>query len=461
MLVWLLACNTGTEVKIGTYNSPPSATILSPGDGEAFDEGTVIHFQAKVSDSYDSSPDLTVIWSSDLQGDLGSAAIPDVNGNLIYSTANLQVGTHVVTLTVLDSDQASSQDTVTVEIIDLPEAPEITLVQPLENDSTIQGEPYTLIVQVWDARDDLNTLDVTMTSQIDGDICQTNPDETGLALCDSLLTPGTHNLVFTVHNSIGYEASVSTYFDVISLLDIDDDSDGFTENQGDCDDNDPTVNPGVPEVANNLDDNCNGVADEGTVNFDDDGDGFSESQGDCNDNNTAIAPNVTEICGNSIDDNCNGTQDEQNATGCTTYNRDADLDGYGDPSLTECWCQPGGSTGEFTVGNGNDCFDGNSQARPGQGGFFATHRGDGSFDYNCDNNQEKEFQTSGSCNGVTTIGDCTVNTVGWNGSPPACGANGNYILDNDSCSAGCTVWGVPTCCEIGGPSYQSRQQKCR
>lgn len=458
----LFGCDTGTEVKIGTTNSPPTVVILSPGDGDAFDEGSVIHFQAKVTDSYDPSPEIEVLWSSDRQGDLESVATPDVNGNVLFSTANLEVGVHVVTLTAFDTEEASAQTSINLEIIDLPEDPTITIVQPEGAESAIQGDPYTMMVQVWDARDDLDTLDVVMESQTDGAICQTNPDNAGLASCDALLSPGTHTLIFSVKNSAGYDASATAYFEVISLLDIDDDSDGFTENQGDCDDNDPTVNPGQAEVPNNLDDNCNGVSDEGTINYDDDGDGYSENQNDCNDNDPNISPGVQETCGNGIDDNCNGTQDEQNALNCTTYYRDADGDGYGDPNLTECWCQPGGSTGEFSVGNANDCYDGSAQAQPGQTGYFSVHRGDGSFDYNCDNTQSKEFNISGSCNGYgSSIGDCTLNTAGWDGSVPPCGGVSNYLVDNDSCSAGCEVWGVPTCCEEAGPSYGSRQQRCR
>ncbi len=48
-------------------------------------------------------------------------------------------------------------------------------------------------------------------------------------------------------------------------LAIDDDMDLFTENQGDCDDTDPAVFPGAVEVANGVDDDCNGIVDDVAV----------------------------------------------------------------------------------------------------------------------------------------------------------------------------------------------------
>ena len=61
----------------------------------------------------------------------------------------------------------------------------------------------------------------------------------------------------------------------------DDDGDGFNEEGGDCNDEDPTIHPGVAEVAcDNIDNDCNGLIDDGVESWetvrlevDSDGDG--------------------------------------------------------------------------------------------------------------------------------------------------------------------------------------------
>ena len=49
----------------------------------------------------------------------------------------------------------------------------------------------------------------------------------------------------------------------ISHLDTDDDNDGFTENEGDCDDTDASINPVATEIEDNIDNDCDGEIDEG------------------------------------------------------------------------------------------------------------------------------------------------------------------------------------------------------
>jgi hypothetical protein len=109
------------------------------------------------------------------------------------------------------------------------------------------------------------------------------------------------------------------------------DADGWASCGGDCNDSNAAVHPGVPEICNGIDDNCAGGVDEG---FDADSDGYTTCGGDCNDANAAVHPGVTEVC-NGIDDNCAGGVDE---------GFDVDGDGY-----TTC---------------GGDCNDSNPAIRP-------------------------------------------------------------------------------------------------
>ena len=52
--------------------------------------------------------------------------------------------------------------------------------------------------------------------------------------------------------------------------DMDDDGDGLSENEGDCDDTDAAIGPDATEYCNGIDDNCDGVVDEGCADDDDD-----------------------------------------------------------------------------------------------------------------------------------------------------------------------------------------------
>jgi hypothetical protein len=176
-------------------------------------------------------------------------------------------------------------------------------------------------------------------------------------------------------------------------LSADDDNDGFPADY-DCDDTDPSVYPGAPEISNGIDDDCDGDVDE---DFDSDGDGVADSLDncpdvanpnqtdsdednvgaacDCDDSNAGVNPGATEVC-NGIDDNCDGTVDEGVPT--ETFYRDQDGDGYGNPNVsTEACSQPDGYVTDNT-----DCNDNAENIHPGmdETGNFIDDDCDGEVD---------------------------------------------------------------------------------
>ncbi|MBM4345525.1 MAG: putative metal-binding motif-containing protein [Deltaproteobacteria bacterium] len=93
----------------------------------------------------------------------------------------------------------------------------------------------------------------------------------------------------------------------------DNDGDGYYGCGGtpvDCNDNTALSNAGVAQEypGDGVDNNCDGGVD-GT-NTDDDADGFSEDQGDCDDSRPWINAKAFEIPGNGIDEDCNTIDDK-------------------------------------------------------------------------------------------------------------------------------------------------------
>ena len=179
-----------------------------------------------------------------------------------------------------------------------------------------------------------------------------------------------------------------------------------SDKAGDCNDNDPSVNPGMDEDCETpKDDNCNGSDnDEDAQNcipfyLDQDGDDFGQAgfskclcqgtgqyiapmAGDCNDGNILISPGSAEICGNFIDDDCDGDQNDPDATGCTMYFYDNDNDGFGASDNGLCLCYPFGG---YSATDDSDCNDDIWSVNPGSFEIC----GDG-LDNNCNGTENDE-----------------------------------------------------------------------
>lgn len=153
----------------------------------------------------------------------------------------------------------------------------------------------------------------------------------------------------------------------------DNDGDGWTEENGDCDDTDSSLYPGNDEECDGIDNNCNGVVDEGF------GDGDGDGIADCMD---------TEEC-DGVDNDGDGEIDED----WTDSDGDGDidcpdsaeeicdgLDNDGDGEIDEGFDEDGDGYSGCDDGDGaEDCDDANADVNPG-----ATEVGGDMVDNDCD-----------------------------------------------------------------------------
>lgn len=264
-------------------------------------------------------------------------------------------------------------------------------------------------------------------------------------------------------------------------LDGDDDKDGKTENQGDCNDADNTIFSGAVEVANGIDNDCDGSLEDD----DGDGDGFAEdgayysyvtAEGetvtqynypyagarDCNDADASIHPQESEPCVfDRVDNNCNDMVDEYfpYTESCNEYLVSYDDTGLADDAeFIQQWDfnNDGSVTGEDFDGD----KDGLASHRILQGSIKTDGTYSYEYIYDCDDfnpDRRMRFDTEGkvtygaeptTCNSVdedcdwwqADVGD-TALQVTWGQCVAEYGdADGDGYLNGCDASGNCIPW---------------------
>ncbi len=113
----------------------PTIAITSPEDGALASVGTVVALQAHVVDGDTPSQQLTVTWSSDPDGVIGTTT-PTAGGDTRLEVAGLSVGLHRLDATVTDESGHEATASITLTINAPPDRPTVTISpdHPTTND---------------------------------------------------------------------------------------------------------------------------------------------------------------------------------------------------------------------------------------------------------------------------------------------------------------------------------------
>ncbi len=224
-----------------------------------------------------------------------------------------------------------------------------------------------------------------------------------------------------------------------SAAPVDEDGDGYIPSEGDCDDSDPTVNPGELEICDGNDNDCDDQIDEdvsSTWYADADGDGFGDAVGtpvqacaapeghvangtDCDDTDADTFPGATEYC-DGADDDCDAAIDEDDAEDAAAWHADLDADEFGDADVEVIACYaPDGYVADAT-----DCDDTVAETFPG-----ADEICDGEDD-DCDGDIDEDEAVDA----LTWYADADGDTFGDAGtSAIACEAPAGTVADATDC----------------------------
>jgi len=116
-------CSTGVQV---TVSNAPAVSIQFPTNNGTVNEGAGESFLGTAIDQEDSEPALEVVWTSDIDGTLGTGN-PTTIGEVVLDDVVLSAGTHVITLEATDSDGLTGRAAVNVGINGAPTAPEVSI----------------------------------------------------------------------------------------------------------------------------------------------------------------------------------------------------------------------------------------------------------------------------------------------------------------------------------------------
>ncbi len=188
---------TGADTVTVTVNpnTVPEVSITAPSSDTTVADGEEITLQGVGTDAEDGDLSASLSWTSTLSGALGiGAALP----------VTLEVGTHSIVATVVDSHGASVSDTVAV-VVGANTPPTVSIQVPAGDTTVAQGSATLFEGSASDNEDGDLSAAITWVSDLDGQL-GAGP---GAAVVDTL-SEGLHTVVASVVDAGGLTATDTT-----------------------------------------------------------------------------------------------------------------------------------------------------------------------------------------------------------------------------------------------------------
>jgi hypothetical protein len=152
----------------------PEAVILQPLDGKVLNVALKSHFVGQVSDPNDTMEMLTVLWESDIDGEVYEA-VPNFEGVVEFDHLGFTPGPHVITMTVTNSAKLSTSKSVSVVMNIPPIGPTVSIepANPIASEdlhailvgeaSDAEGAEVEVLIDWFEEGEPRNSLDGELT----------------------------------------------------------------------------------------------------------------------------------------------------------------------------------------------------------------------------------------------------------------------------------------------------------
>lgn len=200
------------NIEVVGPNQAPVCDIVSSENVILVEVGANLELEATVSDPNVSWSELSVVWQSDLDGDLGGGTwqtvgqTSDQPSSVIFASNELSVGTHQIGLAVTDEMGLACIDQQTVIVGYTPTG---SILSPLDGAVLVLGEVSSLQGVASDLDSSPELLTVSWVSDRDGLLAEGTPNPQGEVSFNAELSAGSHLIDLVVTDPAGFQSQSS------------------------------------------------------------------------------------------------------------------------------------------------------------------------------------------------------------------------------------------------------------